>query len=98
MIFTTSNDTTEYLEYPIPPTTARRIWVAVLTRAIEDLTTPKLSHSARNWFISNVRTTGSFLWTCQVLGYSATAIRSKYWREIYSDFILYLREDNRDNK
>jgi hypothetical protein len=51
------------------------LWSAVLLVAIDDLTADgEAKRSAEAWFHSTSRETGSFLWVCEALGISASAV------------------------
>jgi hypothetical protein len=47
----------------------KRLWVAVLEQAVDDLRRG-YSHAtpARDWFRSDSEEVGSFIWTCRMLG------------------------------
>jgi hypothetical protein len=61
----------------------RNLWLAVINLALDDLTATKtpLKRSARAWFLSSNRNTGSFIWVCDHLGLEPTAVRRLVYRE-----------------
>jgi hypothetical protein len=52
------------------------LWLAVIGQAIEDLSNPDLCEAAAVWFTSPSEEPATFLWICEHLDISASAVRS----------------------
>jgi hypothetical protein len=59
----------------------KRLWHAVLDRAIRDLVDPRTKfkdrEEAREWFQSERQEVGSFLWVCNILGFNPGTVRTR---------------------
>jgi hypothetical protein len=50
------------------------LWRAVIDKAIEDLSQPKLRQAAVDWFASTAHEPGSFRWACDHLDLNPSAV------------------------
>ena len=59
----------------------KRLWHAVLDRAIRDMVDPRTRfrdrEEALEWFESERQEVGSFLWVCNILGFNPGTVRTR---------------------
>jgi hypothetical protein len=65
-----------------PTQAIRDLWLAVLVRAIEDLSHPSFSRPVVRWIEDKGVDPGSFEWVCEALGLDAGYLRQRLLKAI----------------